>query len=62
MEITKVQINSLLIYYASLLKLYGEAKGNPERQRNISGAVNALEYTFEVLGIDYTGDLKNLVR
>lgn len=58
MEISNAQIDNLLIYYASLRKLYGATKGNPGQQRNISGAINALEYALEVLGIDYTNGVK----
>lgn len=58
MEVSKAQIDSLLIYYASLRKLYGAAKGNSGQQRNISGAINAFEYALEVLGIDYTNGVK----
>ena len=59
MEVSNAQINSLLIYYASLRNLYGAAKGNPGQQRNISGAINALEYALEVLGIDYANGIKS---
>lgn len=58
MEVSKAQIDNLLIYYASLRTLYGTTKGNPGQQRNISGAINALEYALEVLGIDYTNGVK----
>lgn len=59
MKISNAQIDGLLIYYASLRNLYGAAKGNPGQQRNISGAINALEYALEVLGIDYTKSVKS---
>jgi hypothetical protein len=58
MEVSKAQIDSILIYYASLRTLYGTTKGKPGQQRNISGAFNALEYALEVLGIDYTNGVK----
>ena len=58
MEVSKAQIDNLLIYYTSLRNLYGAAKGNLGEQRNISGAINALEYALEVLGIDYSNGVK----
>lgn len=58
MEISNAQIDNLLIYYAALRKLYGTEKGNPVQQGTILGAINALEYALEALGIDYTNGVK----
>lgn len=57
MEISKVQIGELLIYYAQTRKLYAEAKGS-QNIKLITGMLLGVEYAMEVLGIDYTKELK----
>ena len=58
MEISKAQIDDLLIYYAQTRKLYAEAKGDPQNIKLITGMLLGVEYALEVLGIDYTKELK----